>query len=43
MKNTRICPKCQSPDILRMEDRAGSYGVGKLHFQGTRFLDFRRQ
>lgn len=28
MKNTRVCPKCNSSDILRIDGYAGGYGVG---------------
>lgn len=28
MKNTNTCPKCGSRDIIRVEGRAGAYGVG---------------
>ena len=28
MKNTKICPKCQSPDVLRVEGHVGGYGAG---------------
>lgn len=28
MKNTRICPKCNSTDIIRIEGKAGAYGEG---------------
>lgn len=28
MKNTRICPKCNSTDIIRIGGKAGAYGVG---------------
>ncbi len=28
MKNTRICPKCGSSDIVMVPGKAGAYGVG---------------
>lgn len=28
MKNTRICPKCNSRDIVRVDGYAGAYGSG---------------
>lgn len=28
MKNSKICPKCQSNNILRIEGRADAYGAG---------------
>ncbi len=28
MKNTRICPKCNSNDIIRFNGYTGSYGAG---------------
>ena len=28
MKTKRICPKCGSNDILRIEGKAGAYGSG---------------
>jgi len=28
MKNTRICPKCSSTDILRIEGQSKAYGAG---------------
>lgn len=28
MKNTRICPKCQSSDIVRIDGYAGARGSG---------------
>ena len=28
MKNTRICPKCQSSDIVRIDGYTGPYGTG---------------
>lgn len=28
MKNTNICPKCNSSDIVRIEGNAGAYGIG---------------
>lgn len=28
MKNTKICPKCQSSNIVRFDGYTGSYGAG---------------
>ena len=28
MKNTRLCPKCNSSDIVRINGYAGAYGAG---------------
>lgn len=28
MKSTKICPKCSSNDIIKIEGSAGAYGVG---------------
>lgn len=28
MKNTRICPKCKSTDIIRFDGYLGAYGSG---------------
>ena len=28
MKNTRICPKCNSSNIIRIDGYAGAYGTG---------------
>ena len=28
MKHSRICPKCQSTDILRIDGEAKAYGAG---------------
>ena len=28
MKNSRICPKCQSVNIVRIDGYAGAYGAG---------------
>lgn len=28
MKTTKICPKCQSTDVIRVEGSAQAYGVG---------------
>lgn len=28
MKQSRICPKCQSTEILRVEGHVGSHGAG---------------
>ena len=28
MKNTNVCPKCNSTDIIRVEGAVGAYGAG---------------
>ncbi len=28
MKDSKICPKCQSADIVRIDGYAGAYGTG---------------
>ena len=28
MKNRKICPKCNSTDIIKVPGKAGAYGVG---------------
>lgn len=28
MKNTRMCPKCKSSDIVRIDGNTGAYGSG---------------
>ena len=28
MKNSKMCPKCQSVDIVRIDGYAGAYGAG---------------
>ena len=28
MKNNRVCPKCQSTNIVRVDGYTGAYGVG---------------
>ncbi len=28
MKNTKLCPKCRSNDIVRIDGNAGAYGSG---------------
>ena len=35
MKNTNCCPKCNGTDIIRIEGKAGAYGVGN-NIQGSR-------
>lgn len=34
MKNTRICPKCSSSDILRFDGYTGAYGSGNNMMTG---------
>lgn len=35
MKNTRICPKCNSSDILRFDGYSGPYGSGNYVMTGN--------
>ena len=35
MKNTKICPKCGSYDIVRIDGYAGPYGVGNNIMTGN--------
>ena len=35
MKNTRICPKCSSADIVRIDGYAGPYGSGNHIMTGN--------
>ena len=35
MKNTKICPKCGSSEILRFNGSCGAYGAGNNMFLGT--------
>ena len=35
MKNTKICPKCGSYDIIRIDGYAGPYGVGNNIMTGN--------
>jgi len=35
MKNTRICPKCSSSDILRFDGYTGAYGSGNNMMTGN--------
>lgn len=38
MKNTKICPKCQNNDIVRIDGNAGAYGSGNnIMLGGTIF------
>ena len=38
MKNTKICPKCSSSDIVRFDGYAGAYGSGNnLMVKGSIF------
>ncbi|MBU5484386.1 hypothetical protein KQI86_08605 [Clostridium sp. MSJ-11] len=38
MKNTSICPKCNSNSILRIPGKAGSYGSGNIIMTGFTVL-----
>ena len=35
MKNTRICPKCSSADIVRIDGYTGAYGSGNNMMTGN--------
>lgn len=35
MKNTRICPKCSSADIVRIDGYTGAYGLGNNMMTGN--------
>ena len=35
MKQTRICPKCQSSNIVRIDGYTGSYGTGNNVMTGN--------
>ena len=35
MKNTKICPKCGSYDIIRIDGYAGPYGTGNNIITGN--------
>ncbi len=35
MKRTRLCPKCNSADLLRIEGNVGAYGVGNNIMTGA--------
>lgn len=35
MKNTRVCPKCRSTDIIRINGNAGAYGTGNNIMTGA--------
>ena len=35
MKNTKICPKCQSNEIVRIDGYAGPYGSGNNVLTGA--------
>jgi len=35
MKNTKICPKCNSSDILRFDGYSGPYGSGNHIMTGN--------
>jgi len=35
VKNTRICPKCSSSDILRFDGYTGAYGSGNNMMTGN--------
>ena len=38
MKNTRICPKCSSADIVRIDGYTGAYGSGNNMMTGNTIL-----
>lgn len=35
MKNTKLCPKCQSADIVRIDGYTGGYGIGNNVLTGN--------
>ncbi len=35
MKSTKICPKCHSGDIIRIDGNVGSYGAGNNIITGA--------
>ena len=35
MKRTRLCPKCNSSDLLRIEGNVGAYGAGNNIMTGA--------
>ena len=35
MKNTRLCPKCHSDNIIRIDGYTGSYGAGNNILTGA--------
>ena len=35
MKSTKICPKCHSSDIIRIDGNVGSYGAGNNIITGS--------
>lgn len=38
MKQTKICPKCQSADVVRVDGYAGAYGSGNNMILGASIL-----
>ena len=38
MKNTKVCPKCQSTDIVRFDGNVGAYGSGNNMYQPNALL-----
>lgn len=38
MKNTHICPKCNSDDIIKIPGKVGAYGSGNNILAGMAFL-----
>ena len=35
MKNTKMCPKCQSTNIIRIDGYSGAYGTGNNVMTGS--------
>ena len=35
MKNTKLCPKCQSANIVRIDGYSGAYGTGNNVLTGN--------
>ena len=40
MKNSKSCPKCRSPDIVRVPGAVGAYGSGNNINASTKLWDF---
>lgn len=40
MKITKVCPKCNSTDIIRVEDSVRGYGAGNNIPMGATILSF---
>lgn len=43
MKRSKVCPKCQSTDIIRIEGRYYGYGAGNIiYFSAFRYVKVSR-